>query len=149
MGRMYIIMFGILYSVLAGIFITIQGVFNTRVGDKIGLWETAMVVHAVGLVVAVIVMNLWGDGNLKKIESVNKMYLLGGAFGVIIIFSVIKGFTLLGPSYSIPILLITQLLVGTVIDTFGLFGNEQIKMSITKPIGILVMMAGIIVFKLK
>ena len=80
---------------------------------------------------------------------VSKHYLLGGAFGVIIIFSVVKGFTLLGPSYSIAILLITQLIVGTVIDTFGLFGNSQMKFYLTKPIGILVMIVGIIIFKLK
>lgn len=36
----------VIYSLLAGIFITLQGVFNTRVSDKIGLWETTTIVHA-------------------------------------------------------------------------------------------------------
>ncbi|WFD10539.1 DMT family transporter [Tepidibacter hydrothermalis] len=142
-------MLGVIFSFIGGIFITIQGVFNTRVSDKIGLWETTVIVHAVGLTVALIVMFIWGEGSFKKLQSVNKLYLIGGAFGVIIIFSVIKGFTLLGPSYSIAILLITQLITGTIIDTFGLFGNPQMKFHLTKPLGILVMIAGIIIFKLK
>lgn len=142
-------MLGIIYSFLAGVVITIQGVFNTRVSDKIGLWETTVLVHAVGLTVALIVMFLWGEGSLKKVGEVSKIYLMGGAFGVVIIFSVIKGFTLLGPSYSIAILLITQLIVGLLIDTFGLFGNPQMKFYITKPIGLIVVFIGIVIFKLK
>lgn len=142
-------MLGIVYSFLAGVFITLQGTFNTRLSEKIGLWETTAIVHAVGLMVALTIMLFWGDGSFKKLESVNKIYLLGGAFGVMIIFSVIKGFTLLGPSYSIAILLITQLIIGVIIDSFGLFGNPQIEFNMTKLSGIVVMLAGIIIFKLK
>lgn len=142
-------MTGIIFSLLAGLFISLQNIFNTRVSDKIGLWETTVIVHIVGLVVALLIMFLWGDGNIKRIDAVNKLYLLGGAFGVIIIFSILKGFTLLNPSFSIAIILISQLIVGTIIETLGLFGTEQIKLSLSKPIGISIMIIGIIIFKLK
>lgn len=142
-------MLGIIYSILAGFFITVQGVFNTRVGDKIGTLETTVVVHMVGLVTALLAVYLWGEGSFKKIGEVNKLYLVGGMFGVIIIYSIMISFTLLGPTYAISILLITQLLVGLAIDAFGLFGTEKIQLAITKPIGILIMLAGIIVFQLK
>ena len=142
-------MLGIIYSLIAGIFISLQGVFNTRVSDKIGLWETTTIVHAIGFVFAFIVMLIWGNGNFKKLDSVNKLYLLGGVFGVIIIYSVMKGISLLGAGFSVSILLITQLIFATIIDTFGLFGSPQIKFDFTKPLGILVMIGGIIIFKLK
>lgn len=142
-------MLGIIYSILAGILISIQGVFNTRVSDKIGLWETTTIVHAIGLAFAFIIMLIWGDGNFKKLEAVNKIYLLGGAFGVIVIYSVIKGISLLGVTFSVEILLITQLICATIIDNFGLFGNPQVKVDFTKLLGILVMIGGIIIFKLK
>ena len=142
-------MLGILYSLFAGIFISLQSVFNTRVSNKIGLWETTVIVHAIGLAFACIIMIIWGNGNLKKLESVNKLYLLGGAFGVLIIYSVMKGISLLGVTFSLAILLITQLISATIIDTFGLFGSPQIKFDFTKPLGILVMIVGIIIFKIK
>jgi len=142
-------MLGILYSFLAGVFITLQGVFNARVSSKIGQLETTVIVHAVGLAFACVAMFIWGNGSFRRLGEVNKIYLMGGAFGVIIIYSVIKGFTLLGPTYSIAILLVTQLITATVIDSFGLFGTQQIEFDITKPLGILIMIIGIVVFKLR
>lgn len=140
---------GIIYSLLAGILISLQGVFNTRVSDKIGLWETTTIVHGIGFSFAFILMLIWGDRNFKRLGEVNKLYLLGGIFGVIIVYSVMKGISLLGPTFSVAILLITQLIFATIIDTFGLFGNPKIKFDFTKPLGILVMIIGIIIFKLK
>jgi len=142
-------MLGIIYSILAGFFITIQSAFNTRVGDKVGSLETTLVVHVVGLITAIIAVYFMGEGNLKRINEVNKLYLLGGAFGVIIIYSVVRAFTLLGPTYAISILLISQLLVGLAIDSFGLFGAEKIQLALTKPLGIVIMLVGIIIFQIK
>lgn len=142
-------MLGIIFSFIAGIFISLQSVFNTRVSDKIGLFETTVIVHAIGFTGAVIAMIILGDGSFKRLKEVNKLYLLGGAFGVIIIYSVMKGISLLGATFSVAILLITQLIFATIIDTFGLFGSPQIKFDFTKPLGILIMIVGIIIFKLK
>ncbi|MEL5864862.1 DMT family transporter [Clostridium cochlearium] len=138
-----------IFSFLAGIFITLQSVFNTRVSDKIGLVETTVIVHAIGFIVAAIAMIILGNGNFKRLQEVNKLYLLGGAFGVIIVYSVMKGISLLGATFSVAILLITQLIFATIIDTFGLFGSSQIKFDFTKLLGILIMIVGIIIFKLK
>ncbi|MEA4827691.1 MAG: DMT family transporter [Clostridium sp.] len=140
-------MIGVLFSILAGIFISLQGVFNTRVSDKIGLWETTTIVHAIGFIFALIIMFIFGNGNLKKLDEVNKLYLVGGVFGVVIVFSVIKGISLLGATFSVSILLITQLIIATIIDCLGLFGSPQIKFDFTKPLGVLVMVIGIIIFK--
>lgn len=142
-------MAGVLFSLLAGIFISLQGVFNARVSDRIGLWETTVIVHGIGLIFALIAMFIFGNGGIKKITEVDKIYLLGGAFGVIIIFSVIKGISQLGVALSVSILLVTQLVIATMIDTFGLFGCPPIKFDFTKPAGVAVMIIGIIIFKLK
>lgn len=142
-------MFGIIFSILAGVFISLQGVFNTRVSDKIGLLETATVVHGIGFLFSLLILITYGTSNMVKLRDVNKFYLLGGVFGVIIVFSVIKGISLLGASFSIAILLITQLIISTLIDTFGLFESTPIRFDFTKLLGIIVMMIGIIIFKLK
>lgn len=142
-------MIGIIFSFIAGLFISLQNVFNTRVSDKIGLWETTTIVHASGLICAIIMMLAFGNGSIEKYTEVNKLYLLGGILGVIIIFSVMKGISILGPTLSVSIILITQLVMATVIDTFGLFGNPQIKFDFTKPLGVIIMIIGIVIFKLK
>lgn len=142
-------MSGIIYSIIAGILISLQGVFNTRVSEKIGQWETTTVVHLIGFVFSFLIMLIWGSGSFHKIGEVNKLYLLGGVFGVVIVFSVMKGISSLGSTLSISILLVTQLIIATTIDALGLFGNQQIKLDLTKPIGVIIMIIGIIIFKFK
>ncbi|SFK83251.1 Putative inner membrane exporter, YdcZ [Brevibacillus centrosporus] len=75
--------------------------------------------------------------------------MLGGVFGALIVFAVMKGITSIGPAYSVSILLISQLLVALIIDSLGLFGVEKVPMNLNKVMGIGIMIAGLIIFKLK
>lgn len=142
-------MFGVICSILAGLFMSLQGVFNTRVSEKIGSWETNSIVQGSGLALTLIILFFAGNGNIKKITEVNKLYLLGGFIGVFIIFTVMHGIKSLGPTCSIAIILIAQLLSASVIDIFGLFDTKPLCFHFSKIIGIVVMIAGIIIFKLK
>nr|WP_264174568.1 DMT family transporter [Clostridium algoriphilum] len=128
---------------------SLQGVFNTRVSEKIGLWETNVFVQGTGLILTLIILLIAGNGNFRAIKEVNKLYLLGGALGAIIIFSVMLGISNMGPTCSIAIILVAQLLAAGVIDSFGMFGADQIKFALSKFIGIGIMIVGIIIFKLK
>ena len=128
---------------------SIQGVFNTRVSEKIGLWETNVFVQGTGLILTLIILLIAGNGHFKAIKEVNKLYLLGGVLGAIIIFSVMQGITNMGPTYSIATILVAQLLAAGIIDSFGMFGAEQIKFTLSKFIGVGIMIVGIIIFKWK
>lgn len=149
MRKVGIYMLGIIFSIVAGIAMSFQGVFNTRLGEKIGVWETNLVVQFTGLILTSIILFFAGDGNLKNIKEANKIYLLGGALGVIIIFTVMKGISALGPTCSIATILVAQLTAAALIDAFGLFGSEQIKFGLTKLIGVAIMIIGIVIFKWK
>ncbi|MGG3852237.1 DMT family transporter, partial [Brevibacillus agri] len=140
---------GILFSLLAGVFICLQSVFNAQASDKLGLWQTNAIVHGLGFLVSLAVFAIVRDGDWQKIGEVNKLYLLGGVFGALIVFSVMKGITLIGPTYSVSILLISQLLVALLIDSLGLFGVEKVPLGANKLLGIGIMIAGVLVFKLK
>ncbi len=142
-------MTGILYSMIAGIFICLQSVFNTRASEKIGLLGTVTFVHGLGFLVSIIILLFVKYEGFSKIGEVNKLYLLGGIFGIIIVFSVMKGITLLGVTYSVSILLSTQLVASLLIDSFGLFGIEKIRFTLNKPFGIIVMIIGILIVKMK
>ena len=142
-------MFGVICSILAGLFMSLQGVFNTRVSEKIGSWETNTIVQGSGLALTLIILFFAGNGNIKKVTEVNKLYLLGGFIGVFIIFTVMAGIKSLGPTCSIVIILIAQLLSASVIDIFGLFDTKPLCFHFSKIIGIVVMIAGIIIFKFK
>lgn len=141
-------MLGIIYSILAGIFISLQNVFNTRVSEKVGLLGTVTIVHGVGFVASLIIVLFIRYKGFNDINQVNKVYLLGGLFGIIIVFSVMKSISLLGVTYSVSILLTAQLVISLIIDSFGLFGIEKIDFTLNKPLGILVMIIGIVIIKM-
>jgi bacterial/archaeal transporter family-2 protein len=149
MPRKVFFMIGIIFSITAGIFMSLQGVFNTRLSQKIGLWETNFIVQASGFLLTTIALLIVGSGSFKNARTANKIYYLGGVIGVIIIYSVMKGIESLGPTCSITVILIAQLTSAGIIDAFGLFGSESIKFGITKIIGILIMITGIMIFKWK
>ena len=142
-------MLGIIFSIIAGLTMSLQGVFNTRLGDKIGIWETNVLVQGIGLVVSILAYLIAGNGSFKNIKEANKLYLFGGVLGVIIIYTVMVGIKNLGPTCSIAIILVAQLASAALIDAFGMFDSEQIKFGLNKIIGVIVMVAGILIFKWK
>jgi len=142
-------MLGILFAVMAGVCISLQNVFNTRVGDSVGSIEATVVVHAVGLVASIIMVVLLGDGDLSKVGNVDKIYLIGGALGVAIVIGVIKGVSSLGAAQAVMIVMLAQLAVAYCIDTLGLFGMDKLPISMSKVAGLAIMLGGLFVFRLK
>ncbi|MFC5407221.1 DMT family transporter [Cohnella soli] len=142
-------MIGVLYAFIAGTIVSIQGIFNVRLGEKAGFWLTNAWVHGTGFLLSIALFLFIKDGSISKLASVNKLYLLGGCLGVMIVFTAMKSVIALNPAYAVAILLIAQLLVSMSIESFGWFGVEKIALSANRLIGIGVMIAGVIVFKMK
>ena len=140
-------MFGIICAIISGIAMSVQGVFNTRLGEKIGVWETTLLVQAIALMVSIVIFFFLRDGSYAYLRNSNKMYLLGGVLGVVITFTVIKSVSSMGPTLGIGIILILQLLSAALIDVFGLFGSERLKFSLNHFLGIAIMIIGIVIFK--
>lgn len=142
-------MIGILFSIIAGAFMSLQGVFNTKLSEKIGSWETNFVVQLSGAVLTLIIMLIFGKGELREIRNANKLYLFGGVLGVAIIFTVMEGMKNLGPTYAVATILVAQLITAALIEAFGLFEASKVKFTLNEIIGVVIMIIGIIVFKWK
>ena len=142
-------MFGFIIAIISGIAMSVQGVFNTKLSDKIGTWETNTIVQGSALVLTLIILFFFGNGNFKELKSANKLYLLGGALGVVITFTVILSIKSLGTTVGIGTIIIAQLLAAALIDAFGLFGSEKVPFSFHEILGIVIMIAGIVLFKWK
>lgn len=143
-------MFGIIFSIIAGVTMSIQGVFNTRLSEKIGLWETNLIVQGTAFLFTFIAyLFLKNNNQMSNLKSVNKLYLLGGFIGVIITYTVMKGIGDLGPTFSIGIILISQLISAAIIDGFSLFDSVKVHFHWNNYLGIALMIVGIILFKFK
>ena len=136
-------------SIIAGAAMSIQGVMNTRLSEGIGLYESNAFVQGTALVLSIIAMLVLGNGNWKELGSVNKLYLLGGALGLVITITVMVGIKNLSPTIAISVILIAQLFVAALIDAFGLMGAEKVAFGWSKYVGLGLMIAGVLLFKWK
>ncbi|MBA2176433.1 DMT family transporter [Halobacillus locisalis] len=141
-------MLGIVLSIVAGVLISTQNVFNTRISEKGGAWATTTIVLGIGLVVSIPVFFIMDDTHLLALGGVNPIYLLGGVFGVGIVYGLMRGMTLLGPAYAVSIVMVSQLVMASVINTFGLFNFEAMAFTLQKGIGLALLIVGVLVFKL-
>ncbi|WP_434751367.1 DMT family transporter [Paenibacillus amylolyticus] len=139
---------GIIFALLGGACITLQGVANTRISTDMGTWQAATITQLTGFILAAIILMFTRDANLQGIKQVKPMYLAGGAFGAVIIFSEVTAIQQMGVTFTISALLIAQLFLTFLIDSNGWFGVIKQKMKLPQFLGIALMIAGVIIMKL-
>ncbi|MGN0496099.1 MAG: DMT family transporter [Lachnospiraceae bacterium] len=143
-------MWGFLIACISGALMSIQGVFNTGVTKETGPWITNCFVQLTAFIVC-LGFYLFSEANkvpVGELFKVNHKYmLLGGVIGAFITFTVIKAMAGLGPAQAIMAIVIAQILVGYLIEVFGLFGVEKVPFSWMKVVGVVVAIAGIVIFK--
>ena len=138
---------GILFSVIAGMAMSVQGVMNTRLGEGIGNMEANAFVQGTAFALALIALIFWRQGSFTSLGGVNKLYWLGGVLGIVITLTVMLGIKSLGTTVAISIILISQLMVAALIDAFGIMGSEKIAFGWNKYVGLAVMCGGMLLFK--
>ena len=137
-------MFGVIMSILAGAAMSFQGVINTRLSDKIGLYESNAFVQGTAFLLGLLACFFLGKGNFSAIREVNWVYWTGGVLGLVITITVMLSIGQLSPTYAISIILISQLLVAAAIDAFGLLGSEKVPFVWSKWLGLGLMIAGVL-----
>lgn len=138
---------GIIFSIAAGMAMSIQGVMNTRLGEGIGNMEANAFVQGTAFALALGVLLFYRQGSFAELGNVNKLYWLGGVLGLVITLTVMLGIKNLGTTLAISIILISQLLVAALIDAFGLMGAEKVAFGWAKILGLAMMTGGMLVFK--
>ena len=139
---------GYIASIIAGAIMSIQGVVNTRLSEKTGLLLSNAYVQFTAFIFSLIALIFAKKINFSSFGDVNKFYLTGGALGLIITLTVMIGVKRLSPTVSISPILISQLLCASLIDAFGLWGSEKVLFLWNKYIGLLLMIGGVILFKM-
>lgn len=140
-------MSGLIFCIIAGASMSIQGVMNTRLSDKIGLYESNVLVQGLAFVLSLIAVWILGKGSFREIGNVNKLYLLGGVLGLVITITVMLGIGKLSPTVAISVILIAQLFVAALIDAFGWMDSEQVAFGWNKYAGMAMMIGGVLLFK--
>ena len=142
-------MAGFLIALLSGALMSVQGVFNTQVTKSTGIWVSNGWVQLSAFALCVVVWLATGRQSVSTLWEVRPHYmLLGGVIGAGITWTVIQSVSALGPARSALLIVIAQLAVSYLIQLFGLFGMDQEPFSWKKAGGLLLAVAGIMIFQL-
>lgn len=141
-------MSGFWIALLSGALMSIQGIFNTDVTKQTSLWVAAGWVQLSAFVVCIAAWLFTGRESISALWQVeNKYTLLGGVIGTFITITVIRSMDSLGPARATMLIVLSQLVVSYLVEVLGMFGVEKQGLEWKKLVGILIMAAGVVLFK--
>ena len=142
-------MSGLICALIAGAAMSIQGVMNTRLGEKVGVLETNAFVQLVAFALALAVAFFFGKGNIRLLTQSPWYTWLGGVIAPVITVTVMLAIRGASPTVAISAILLSQLTVAALIDAFGWLGAERLPFTWQKGVGVALMAAGVLLMKLK
>ena len=139
---------GLVLSLIAGSLVSVQNIFNSKMNQRIGSWATTTWVLFLGFVASIgIGLAVEGKG-LLTLQHIQPWYWFSGMIGVGVVFCLMQSMKLLAPTFAIAVVMTSQLGFALIWDSLGWMGLEKVPLTPNKVIGVLVIVAGIVVFKI-
>jgi transporter family-2 protein len=133
----------ILIGLIGGVAVGLQSPLASMISQRLGVFESIFIVHIGGAIAALIPLLVYGGGKLGQWRSVPWYALGAGIFGLVVIGAVSYMIPRIGVAGSIITIVAGQLLVGTILDHFGLLGAAEKPLDATRVIGLIVVLAGV------
>ncbi|MGZ8695015.1 MAG: DMT family transporter [Gaiellaceae bacterium] len=132
-------------ALIAGLAGSIQVAVMGRFGDRIGALEALaanLVLSALGGILILVTLRHSLDGFGAALRSPWWYWVGGGGMGLLVVFTITTTAPRLGTTGVIALLIAGQLAMGVVIDRYGLFGVEQVEVTLPRVLGIVLLAAG-------
>lgn len=136
----------LLISFMGGIGLAFQASVNGELGQKMGAFETSLIGYTAGAVMLLIITLIFGHGNILMSAHVTKWKLFVGVLGAMYMFIMVLSVPKIGAAPAIIAGIMGQLVLGTISDHFGFFGNPVIHFSGYRMAGIVLMFVAMLLF---
>lgn len=114
-------MFFIIISIISGAIVVISRILNTRLSEKVGLFESSFYNYLTGLLSALILFALVKDKfTFSQVNTIPILAYLGGALGIIVVILSSVVTPKMSSFYITLIIFIGQLFSGIIIDCLSL-----------------------------
>lgn len=133
----------ILVGLIGGVAVGLQSPLASLISQRLGLFESVFIVHIGGALIALIPLLIYGGGKLAEWRSVPWYALGAGIFGLVVIGSISYMIPRVGIAAAITTIVAGQLLVGMVLDHFGLLGAAGRSLDATRVFGLAVVLVGV------
>ncbi len=134
-------------GILAGLVLPIQTLVNTRLRASTGTpFSSSMISFAVGTVTLLIVATAVTGGNYGIAQAFNEPLWIwfGGLLGVVALTGNILLYPHLGAVQTVVLPIAGQVIMGLIVDHFGLFESPQSSLTAVRAIGAIIVLIGVI-----
>jgi bacterial/archaeal transporter family-2 protein len=131
-------------AVLAGLAGSVQVAVMGRFGGRVGVFEALSFSTGVQLLFSLLLLLAvrGGLGGLHHVFRTPAWMWIGGLMGLTVVTAITFAQPRIGATATIGILIAGQILMGAIIDRFGLFGVDQIAISAVRAVGIVLLGIG-------
>jgi transporter family-2 protein len=133
----------ILIGLAGGVAVGLQSPLASLISQRLGVMESVFIVHIGGAIAALVPLVVYGGGKLGNWRTVPWYALGAGIFGLVVIAAISYMIPRIGVAASITTIVAGQLLVGTLLDQFGLLGAAQRSLDSTRVLGLIVVIFGV------
>lgn len=133
----------ILIGLAGGVAVGLQSPMASMITQRLGTFESVFIVHIGGAMIALVPLLIYGGGKLSQWRSVPWYALGAGIFGLVVIAAISYMIPRVGVAASITTVVAGQLLVGVILDHYGLLGASVRPLDVTRIIGLAVVLAGV------
>lgn len=141
-----------LLGILAGCCLPLQTSANARLRGRMGSpYKSALISFVVGLIFLALLLTITGEGIMlpwATLFSLPWWIWLGGVCGVIFLTLNILLFPRIGSVQTVVLPTLGQILMGLVVDHFGLFRGVQSPLTVVRAVGALLVIAGVVIVAL-
>ena len=131
-------------SLFIGAMTALMIVVNGRLSEGIGLYESVVLIHIVGLVMQSTIMVVKKSG-VKLRRGIPLWVYGGGAVGILTVIFTNYAFTHLGVASAAALNLLGMTISSILIDQFGWLGMQKHKLTTIKLISLLILLVGVVV----
>lgn len=132
-----------LLCVAGGIATVVQSQFLGELEQAMGVLEGVLITYGSGALLVALVMLFLRGGNLDRWQSIPPHVYLSGVAGLVIVGTLSYTVPRLGLVVAFTLFIATQLTFSAAMDHFGWLGAEVRPLTLTKVVGIVVLMVGI------
>lgn len=133
----------IIVGVLSGAAIGLQGPMASIITHKLGILESVFIIHLGGAVIALVPLLVFQKGgNLARWRDLPWYVFLAGVFGLVVFAAISYLIPRVGVAPAMMLIILGQVVIGVILDHYGILGAAVRHFSMPKLAGIVIMLAG-------
>jgi transporter family-2 protein len=133
----------VLAGLLGGIAVGLQSPLSGYMSQRVGGLGSSFIIHTSGALLSGLLLLLRGGENIGQWRTLPWYVILAsGGFGVVLYLTLTVTLPRLGAATAIALIVVGQLVMGLLIDQYGLFGNAIRPIDLTRIVATLLLLAG-------